>query len=260
MTGAKPDPAIQPVSIVGAGPGDPGLITVKGLAALRSADVVVHDRLISPELLAEARPGARLVYVGKKRNSHTVDQERINALLIEYAKAGLKVCRLKGGDPSMLGRGGEEAEALVAAGIPFELIPGVSSAYSVPEYAGIPVTQRGLASSVAVVTGHEAADKGEAGIDWEHLAKGVSTIVFLMGVKNVGHIAEMLMRHGRDPATPVAMIRWGTTPEQRTLTGTLADIAAEAARAAWRPPSVIVVGEVVRLRDRLAWFEPEASD
>lgn len=245
---------IHPVWIVGAGPGDPGLITLKAVEVLNRADVVVYDRLVDPAILAHAHAGARLTYAGKTPGRHTVDQEWINALLIEHARAGRRVCRLKGGDPTMFGRGGEEALALTRAGLRFEFVPGVSSVLAVPAYAGIPVTHRGVASSVAMVTGRQ--ELGELDLDWAHLARGVDTLVFVMGVKSLRAIADALVRHGRTPDTPVALVRWGTTPRQETLTGTLADIAGKAVSSDWKPPSVIVVGEVVRLRDSLAWFEP----
>lgn len=246
----------HPVWIVGAGPGDPGLITLKAVEVLSQADVVVFDRLVEPIVLQHARREAILIYAGKTPGRHTIDQGRINALLIEHARAGRRVCRLKGGDPVLFGRGGEEALALVRADLHFGFVPGVTSALAVPAYAGIPVTHRGVASSVAVVTGHKDPATGELDVDWDHLARGVATVIFLMGVKNLRALAAALVRHGRAPDTPVALIRWGTTPRQRTLTGTLADIACRADASDWKPPSVIVVGEVVRLRDSLAWFEP----
>lgn len=246
----------HPVWIVGAGPGDPGLITLKAVEVLSRADVVVYDRLVEPMVLEHARPQTELIYVGKEPGRHVIDQARINALLIERARAGLRVCRLKGGDPTLFGRGGEEALALVEAGLRFEFVPGVTSALAVPAYAGIPVTHRGVASSVAIVTGHKDPATDELDVDWDHLARGVATVVFLMGVKNLRALADALVRHGRAPHTPVALIRWGTTPFQKTLTGTLADIADKAKASDWKPPSVIVVGDVVGLRDSLAWFEP----
>ena len=244
------------VFLVGAGPGDPGLITVAGLQSLRKADVVLHDRLVSPALLKEARADAEMVYMGKvpgTENEH--DQEAINRLLIEKAGQGLTVVRLKGGDPFVFGRGGEEAQALHDAGIDFEVVPGVTSAVAVPAYAGIPITHRGLASSFAVVTGHEDPGKEESAVHWQELATAVDTLVFLMGTKTLPEIAEKLIAHGRASATPVAVIQWGTTPEQRTVTGTLTDIASRVEDAGLRPPAITVVGEVVRLRDTLQWFE-----
>lgn len=257
------------VYLVGAGPGDPGLITVAGLERIRAADVIVYDRLVSSRLLEYARPDAELVYVGKvagdggtgnkeqgtRKLSEGHDQESINRTLVEKAREERTVVRLKGGDPFVFGRGGEEAEALRSAGIEYEIVPGVTSAVAVPAYAGIPVTHRGVASSFAVITGHEDPEKTETAIDWAHLAKAVDTLVFLMGVRNLPDIVARLTENGRVPETPVAVIRWGTTPEQRTITGTLADIAARVEEAGLRPPAIAVVGEVVRLRETLSWFE-----
>jgi uroporphyrinogen III methyltransferase/synthase len=242
------------VYLVGAGPGDPGLITVAGLERLKEADVIVYDRLVNEALLKEARADAELIFVGKVAGeSH--DQEAINRLLIEKAREGKRVVRLKGGDPFIFGRGGEEAEALREAGVPFEGVPGVTSAVAVPAYAGIPVTHRGLASTFAVITGHEHPEKPESSIDWAKLATAVDTLVFLMGTKTLPEIVEKLVANGRAAETPVAVIRWGTTPEQRTVVGTLADIAARVEEAGITPPAITVVGEVVGLRETLLWFE-----
>ena len=243
------------VVLVGAGPGDPGLMTVRGLEVLRQAEVVVHDRLVNPALLDEAPASAPRLFVGKRADAHCLPQARINALLIEQARAGRLVVRLKGGDPFVFGRGGEEALALAQAGIPFEVVPGVSAAVAVPAYAGIPVTHRGLGSSLAIVTGHEDPDKGPAAVDWARLATSVDTIVLLMGVKSLSSIVAELVAHGRSPATPVALIRWGTTDAQETVVGTLSDIVARAAMARLEAPVCAVIGEVVRLRERLRWFE-----
>src|SRR5437870_6713619 len=211
------------VYLVGAGPGDPGLITVAGLRRLKEADVIVYDRLVNEALLREARSDAELVFVGKiAGESH--DQEAINRLLIEKAREGKQVVRLKGGDPFVFGRGGEEAEALREAGIPFEVVPGVTSAVAVPAYAGIPVTHRGLASTFAVITGYEDPEKPESSIDWAKLATAVDTLVFLMCTSTLPEIVAKLIENGCTPKTPAAVIPWGTTPEQRTVTGTLADI------------------------------------
>lgn len=242
------------VYLVGAGPGDPGLITVKGLEALREADVVVHDYLANPRLLSEIKPECELIFVGKRHDKHYMEQDEINRILIGQAQAGKRVVRLKGGDPFVFGRGGEEAAELVAHGIAFEVVPGVSSAYAVPAYAGIPVTHRHMASDVAFITGHQVG-KEESDIDWQKLALGVGTLVFLMGVTNLRMITDELIKHGRAPETPVAVIRWGTMPEQQTVTGTLSDIGAKIRKASVHPPAVVVVGEVVKLRDKLAWFE-----
>ncbi|GAX90502.1 uroporphyrinogen-III C-methyltransferase [Effusibacillus lacus] len=243
------------VYLVGAGPGDPGLITVKGRNAIQTADVVLYDRLCSPRLLAFAPSGAELIYSGKTPDQHTLPQEEINRLLAEYAKQGKTVVRLKGGDPSVFGRVGEEMEHLAEHGIEYEVIPGVSSAIGVPIYAGIPVTYRGVASSFAVVTGHEDPAKGTVSVDWERVAVGSDTLIFLMGVGRIASIADNLIRYGRPADTPVALTRWGTWAEQETLTGTLSDIAEKVEQANFRNPAVIVVGDVVRLRDKIAWFE-----
>ena len=243
------------VSLIGAGPGDPGLLTLRGAEALAAADVVIYDYLANPALLAHAQPEAARIYVGKKAGCHTLSQDEINALLVKRALAGQQVARLKGGDPFVFGRGGEEALALAQAGVPFEVIPGVTSAVAAPAYAGIPVTHRGLASSFAVITGHEDPTKGESAIDWARLATGVDTLVFLMGVGNLPRIVEQLVAHGRPPETPVALVRWGTTPSQQTVGGTLADIVERVKAAGLRPPAVTIVGPVAALRETLHWFE-----
>lgn len=244
---------IGKVYLVGAGPGDPDLLTVRGLEALQGAQVVIYDRLVNPVLLEEAPPVAIRIFAGKESNHHSLPQEEINTLLVEYARCGYRVVRLKGGDPFVFGRGGEEAEALARAGIPFEIVPGVSSAIAVPAYAGIPVTHRRLSSSFAVVTGHEACKSGPA-VNWATLAKAVDTLVILMGLNHLPEIAEKLIAHGRSSETPVAVIRWGTTRAQETITGTLGDIGREAAGA--KPPAIIVIGDVVSLGNRLRWFVP----
>lgn len=243
------------VYLVGAGPGDPGLLTVKGLDCLKQADVVIYDRLLDDSLLGAARPNAEKVYVGKSARCHSMEQEAINRLLVEKAQQGKIVVRLKGGDPFVLGRGGEEAEALAMNNVPFEVVPGVSSAVAVPAYAGIPVTHRRLASSFTVVTGHEAADKDESTIAWDKLSTGADTLVFLMATGNLGHIVDRLIQNGRPPSTPVAVIANGTSHRQQTLSGTLEDIVSQAKQENFQPPAVIVVGEVVRLRERLRWFD-----
>lgn len=243
------------VYLVGAGPGDPKLITVRGLEALRRSDAVVYDRLASPRLLREAKAGAELIYVGKLPDRHTLPQEEINQLLADLALQGKTVTRLKGGDPCVFGRVGEEAELLVKHGIEFEIVPGITSAIAVPAYAGIPVTHRDFNTSFTVVTGHEKPEKLESTIEWDKVACSSDTLIFLMGVAKIGYISEQLMRYGRKPHTPVALVRWGTHMEQATLTGTLADIAVKVQTADFKPPAVIIVGEVVKLRERLAWFE-----
>jgi uroporphyrinogen III methyltransferase/synthase len=243
------------VYLVGAGPGDPGLITVKGLAVLRRAQVVVYDQLATPELLKEAPPEAEIIYVGKKAGAHAVPQEGINDLLVAKARAGLTVVRLKGGDPFVFGRGGEEAEELAVAGVPFEVIPGVTSAVAVPAYAGIPVTHRRYTTLVTFITGHEDPTKDVSTIPWENLGKNPGTLVFLMGVKNLAENCRRLINAGRAPETPAAVIEKGATPFQRTVAGSLADIAARARVAAIKPPAILVVGGVAELRDRLKWWE-----
>jgi uroporphyrinogen III methyltransferase/synthase len=243
------------VSLVGAGPGDPELITVGGAARLAEAEVVVYDRLANPALLSLARAGAELIYVGKTPDRHTMTQDEINALLVEKGLAGKRVVRLKGGDPFVFGRGGEEAEALIAAGVPFEVMPGVTSSIAAAAYAGIPVTHRGVASSFAVITGHEEPSKDETSIDWARLSTGVDTLVFLMGTGRLGEITQRLIENGRPATTPVAVVEWATLPRQRVATGTL-DTIVDAVRAAGiEPPAVTVVGDVVRLREKLRWFD-----
>jgi uroporphyrin-III C-methyltransferase len=238
------------VFLVGAGPGDPGLITVKGLACLRRAEVVLYDRLIPRELLAEAPPGAELIDVGKAPARARRAQAEINRLLIHHARLGRLVVRLKGGDPFVFGRGGEEAQALAQAGLSFEVVPGVTSAVAVPAYAGIPLTQRGVAQSFTVVTGHTAGDDDTV---WDDLPRQ-GTLVLLMGVGHLPAITARLIAAGRHPATPAAAIHAGTTGQQVVVTGTLADIAHRARELP--PPATIVIGQVVRLREHLEWFTP----
>jgi len=245
------------VYIIGAGPGDPGLMTLKGAKCLQEAEVVIYDHLISPELLDMARRDARLIYAGKEGGRHTLSQAEINERLLGEAGSGRVVARLKGGDPFVFGRGGEEAEELARAGIPFEVVPGVTSAISVPAYAGIPLTHRRFTASVAFVTGHEDPLKEQSEIDWKALA-GMGTLVFLMGVRNLPQIAASLVAQGKNPDTPAALIRWGTTVDQETLTGTLADIAERAEAAGFKPPAILVVGGVVGLRKDLNWFETQS--
>ena len=244
------------VYLVGAGPGDPGLITVRGLQLLHSAQVIVYDQLVSLELLEETPSTAIRIFVGKQAGRHCIAQEEINRILIDHARLGYEVVRLKGGDPFVFGRGGEEAEALAGAEIPFEIVPGVSSAVAVPAYAGIPVTHRKLASSFAVVTGHEAR-KGKSAVDWGKLATAVDTLVILMGLHNLPAIVAKLIAHGRSPETPAAVIRRGTTNGQETMIGTLADIVEKS--ASLKAPTLIVVGEVVELRNRLNWFSADTK-
>jgi uroporphyrinogen III methyltransferase/synthase len=242
------------VYIIGAGPGDPGLFTLKGLKCLQEADVLIYDHLVNEEILACAGKGVRLIYAGKQGGDHTLSQDEINGKLVEEASRGRIVARLKGGDPFIFGRGGEEAEVLAKAGIPFEVVPGVTSAIAVPAYAGIPLTHRGLTSTVAFITGHEDPTKEKSDIDWKALA-GIGTLVFLMGVKNLPKIVSSLIRHGKDPDTPAALIRWGTTADQKTLSGTLNNIDKLSKEKGFDPPSILVVGQVAGLRDTLDWFE-----
>ena len=239
------------VVLVGAGPGDPELITVKGLGWLRRAEVVVYDQLVSPSLLDEAPAGALRIFAGKSAGHHCLDQSAIEGIMIHHAEAGRLVVRLKGGDPFVFGRGAEEIIACARAGVPVEVVPGVSSAIAVPCAAGIPVTHRGLASSFAVVTGHEDPAKAGFAVDWERLATAVDTLVILMGVATLPRIAARLLTAGRRADTPAAVIHRGTTEAQRTVTGTLADIAERAADVP--SPAVIVIGEVVGLRLPLAF-------
>jgi len=243
------------VYLVGAGPGDPELITLRALDRIKRAEVIVYDYLANAAIMDHAAPSAERIYVGKRAGRHAMPQEEINLLLIRLARENKTVVRLKGGDPYIFGRGGEEASELDAAGIPFEVVPGVTSAIAVPSFAGIPLTDRRLASSVAFVTGHEDPTKSRSGIHWDRLATGVDTLVFLMGVRNLPDIAGQLVRFGRPADTPVAVIYRGSTPEQKTVTGTLDTIVAACEEADVKPPSIIVVGEVVSLRDQLNWFE-----
>ncbi len=243
------------VYLVGAGPGDIGLLTVKGVRCLRDADVVIYDFHINPQILNYIRHDAEFVYAGKRGGHHEMSQEQINRLMLTCAHEGKKVCRLKGGDPFVFGRGGEEAEVLAAAAIPFEIVPGVSSAIAVPAYAGIPLTHRDYASSFAVVTGNEAAAKSESGVYWSGLALNYDTLVFLMGVRNVETICARLVAHGKPGTTPAALIRWGTRPEQQTVVDTLDHISQAVHDRTIRPPAILVVGEVVKLREALAWYE-----
>lgn len=277
--------SVGKVYLVGAGPGDPGLLTLRAREILERAGVVVFDHLANPELLALAPPKAKRIYAGKQAGAHTLSQDRINRLLANEAKRGKIVVRLKGGDPFIFGRGGEEAESLAAAAVPFEIIPGVSSGYAAPAYAGIPVTHRAAASSVAFITGHEDPEKGSRGfvvdarrgasvdgerprqadlggevssLHWAELATGVDTLVFFMGLRNLPVIASKLITHGRPSRTPVAVIRWGTRPDQQVVTGTLTNIAARVEEAGLEPPALTVVGDVVALREKLGWFEKKA--
>jgi uroporphyrin-III C-methyltransferase / precorrin-2 dehydrogenase / sirohydrochlorin ferrochelatase len=239
------------VALVGGGPGDAGLITVHGRRLLAEADVVVVDKLAPRALLAELDPGVEVIDAGKAPHAHNLTQDQINELIVRRALAGQRVVRLKGGDPFVFGRGGEEALACVRAGVPFSVVPGVTSAVAVPAYAGIPVTHRGVTQDFAVVSAHLDPSQPGATVDWAALAQGPGTLVLLMGVAHLEEISAELIKRGRDAATPVAVIRDGTMPGQQVLTSTLGAVAAEAARAGIRPPAVVVIGEVVRLRELL---------
>lgn len=256
-TEVKNAPTQGKVYLIGAGPGDPGLLTLKGKACLETADVVVYDRLASDRLLGFARPGAEMVYVGKESSHHAMKQDDINALLVRLAGEGKVVARLKGGDPFVFGRGGEEADELRQHGLAFEVVPGVTSAIAAPAYAGIPVTHRGVASSFAVITGHEDPRKAVSAIRWDKLATATDTLLFLMGMENLPAIVEQLLANGRAPETPVALVRWGTTVRQEVLVATLATVAARVEETGFASPAVILVGEVANLRETLSWFEQQ---
>lgn len=243
------------VYLIGAGPGDIRLITLKGLDCIKKADVIVYDRLANPRLLSYAKTDAKFIYVGKSPERHTLTQDEINNVLVEEASKGLVVARLKGGDPFVFGRGGEEAEVLLKEGIPFEIVPGITSAIAVPAYAGIPVTHRDYTSTFTVITGNEDPTKEDSNIDWERLGKDPGTLIFLMGVGNLPKIIEQLIAHGKDSKTPIALVRWGTRPEQEVVSGTLENIVDEVNRRGLKSPAVIIVGQVVNLRERLKWFE-----
>ena len=244
------------IYLVGSGPGDLGLFTIKGVRCMEEADAVVYDRLAPEALLKHAKPEAKSIYVGKRPGNPTMSQGEINDLLVELGRAGKTVVRLKGGDPYIFGRGGEEALALIEAGLPFEVVPGVTSGVAAPAYAGIPVTHRNVSTSVAFVTGHEDPTKGRSDVDWARIANGADTLVLYMGIGRLKEISTELVAAGRRPETPVACVRWGTIPEQRTVTGTLEDIAERVAEADLKPPAITVVGDVVALREAgLDWYE-----
>lgn len=243
------------VYLIGAGPGDPGLLGLKAKECLETADAVVYDRLADPRIIEFCRKDAEMIYVGKASANHTMRQPDINKLLVKLAAEGKTVARLKGGDPFVFGRGGEEAIELLEAGLPFEFVPGVTSAIAVAEYAGIPVTHRHVATSFAVITGHEDPTKGESTINWKGLATAVDTLVFLMGVENIERISSQLIANGRSADCPAAVIRWGTRPEQRTLITTVGKAAADVKATGMKPPAIFLVGEVVKLREQLQWFD-----
>ncbi len=244
------------VYLVGAGPGDPGLITLRGKYLLERAEVLVYDYLASPKLLKHVPASATKIYAGKKGGTkHTHTQEEINQMLVDWALAGKMVVRLKGGDPFIFGRGGEELEELAKAGVPFEVVPGVTSATAAATYAGIPITHRAHTASVSFITGHEEPGKENSNLDWSKLATGAGTLVIYMGIKNLPMIVDNLINNGRDPQTPVAVVRWASTPEQQSVVATLETIVHKVEEAAIKPPALVIVGEVVSLRDRLDWFE-----
>ncbi len=245
-------PILGKVYLVGAGPGDPDLLTLKGKRCLENAEVILYDHLVSEALLSYAAPGAELIYSGKEAGNHCIPQREIEGLMIRGAREGKVVVRLKGGDPFIFGRGGEEAEALAKAGISFEVVPGVSSAIAAPAYAGIPLTYRGYTSSVAFVSGYKSCGGKE--VKWEELAHTVDTLVILMGLGNMRENMNRLLAGGCDPERPVAVVRWGTCASQQTLVGTVGTIADLAKKSSFQPPAVIVVGEVVRFSEKLGWF------
>ncbi|MEK4026101.1 uroporphyrinogen-III C-methyltransferase [Sporosarcina sp. FSL W7-1283] len=247
------------VWLVGAGPGDPDLLTVKAMRVIQQADVILYDRLINQEILEYARPDAELIFVGKLPKHHFVQQDMINLLLVKHAKQDKQVVRLKGGDPFIFGRGGEEAAFVVQHKLEFEVVPGITSGIAAPAYAGIPVTHRDYSASFAIVTGHrkEGAEEEEK---WQALAKGIDTLAIYMGVSNLPYIQQQLIRHGKHPETPVAFIHWGTTETQHTITATLETMTETAREENVLNPSMIVIGEVVRLRDELQWFEESAKE
>jgi uroporphyrin-III C-methyltransferase len=253
------------VFLIGAGPGDPGLLTIKAAQAISASDILVYDYLVNPEILVHARQGVELVYVGKRAGEDSISQSEINDLLIQQARLGLIVGRLKGGDPFIFGRGGEEAEALVEAGVNWEVIPGISSGVAAASFAGIPLTHRDHASSVAFITGHDGRKQRQS-IDWALAVNAADTLVIFMCGQTIAKIAFDLIRHGRAPSTPLAIIRWGTYQHQEVYSGTLTDIASkdddsgELNKIRLAPPAIAIVGEVVKLRDKLHWFGHRAVD
>ncbi len=253
-------PPIGKVYLVGAGPGDPGLLTLKGKTLLEHANVVLYDALVSPDILAMINPSAERIHAGKRRGMHSMLQEDITALLIEKAQTHAVVVRLKGGDPFVFGRGGEEMEGVLRAGIPVEIIPGITSGVAAPAYAGIPVTHRNYSSSVTFVTGHEQAGKYQPQVNWQAIAQGSQTIVIYMGVHNLPHILEQLQAGGLGAETPIALIRWGTWPQQSELLGTFATILAQMAATDFEPPAIAVIGPVVNLQGLLSNLVPQSLD
>lgn len=243
------------VYLVGAGPGDPDLLTIKGLKCLQRADVVLYDRLVNKELLSYTKQGADLIYCGKLPNYHTMKQETINTFLVKYARSNKTVVRLKGGDPFVFGRGGEEALALAKHKIEFEIVPGITAGTSAAAYAGIPVTHRHVSSSFAMITGHRCEE--QTADEWRALAATIDTLGIYMGISKLGLICKQLIEHGRKPQTPVAVIHWGTTPQQKTVTGTIQNIAEKVKQEQIQNPSMVIVGDVVKLRQELQWFEQQ---
>jgi uroporphyrin-III C-methyltransferase/precorrin-2 dehydrogenase/sirohydrochlorin ferrochelatase len=242
---------------VGGGPGNPELLTLRALRVLQAADVVLYDHLVAPAIVELARPAAERIYVGKERDNHALEQRKINALMLRLARQGKQVVRLKGGDPYIFGRGGEEIAALAGHGIPFEVVPGITAASGVAAYAGIPLTHRDFAQSCVFVTGH--CKDGTLDLDWDALARPRQTLAIYMGVHGLATLCRQLLRHGRAEATPAAIVEQGTTARQRVITGSLGTLASLAEKARVRPPALVIVGEVVRLRSRLSWFHPQSE-
>lgn len=255
MMETEPQPTTATAYLVGAGPGDPGLVTVRAVELLKKADVVIYDALVNPDLLRHAHSEAEIIFAGKRADQHTLPQEELNALLVRKAREGKTVVRLKGGDPYIFGRGGEEAQDLAKANVPFEVIPGISSIVAAANYAGIPLTHRSHCSTFTVLTGHEDPTKPDTSIDWEGIARTPGTKVILMGSRRISTIAESLMREGLSPDTPAAMIQWGTTGRQKTVTATLSTLAEAAERSSMGAPLLTIIGSVVSLQPELNWFE-----